>query len=209
MAMDQKTLKSLLRYEPSTGTFRWLADRPPRCKAGGVAGYNNGSGYNKISLGGRRYYAHRLAFLYMTGEMPPGVIDHINGDGIDNRWENLRCVSQKENGANKTTGVGVRFKDGSWHARYAGKHLGVFDSKEEATNAYRSAKVSAAMVDPYSRSPSAPNLATKKWGWTRRVYAGKSLNKWAKELGISQQTLYYQVVKLKKPLEEVVRDMTK
>src|SRR5690606_167269 len=91
------------------------------------------------------HQAHRLAFLYMTGEMPEKVVDHINGDRSDNRWENLRCANQSQNMAN----VGIRSANTSgtpgvvwdkerqkWRAqlRVNGKkkNLGRFDSIEDA-----------------------------------------------------------------------------
>jgi hypothetical protein len=44
--------------------------------------------------------AHRLAWYLHTGEQPPEVIDHINGNGFDNRWCNLRAATTSTNQMN-------------------------------------------------------------------------------------------------------------
>jgi hypothetical protein len=83
----------------------------------------------------------------MTGSWPEADIDHINRDRADNRWENLRPATRGENLRNaKTrrhsrTGVkgvaahGLRF---AAYIRLEGKkkHLGVFDTADEAHAAY-------------------------------------------------------------------------
>jgi hypothetical protein len=87
--LTQDYLKSLLRYEPRSGQFFWLVDKG-RVGAGDKAGTTSRRGYVDIKIDGRSYLAHRLAWLYMTGEFPIHEIDHINGNPSNNRWTNLR-----------------------------------------------------------------------------------------------------------------------
>ena len=54
------------------------------------AGYINSDGYRIITINGREYFAHDLAWLDMTGEFPKGEVEHINGNNNDDRWCNLR-----------------------------------------------------------------------------------------------------------------------
>lgn len=140
---------SLLSYEPETGLFRWKVDRLSyggKAKAGVIAGTPH-LGYINIGVLGRMWAAHRLAWLFMTGDVPPkGMeLDHINGDRADNRWANLRCVTKAQNMWNarrpKTNVSGVKGVSwvadrGQWLARitHHGRkiHLGQFDDKERA-----------------------------------------------------------------------------
>jgi hypothetical protein len=98
-----------LYYNPSFGIFVFRKDYN-RMKEGDIAGCPNPKGYLRISIDGKRNYAHRLAFLYMSGEMPPDDVDHINGNVQDNRWGNLRSVNKSENMRNQK--LGVRSKSG-------------------------------------------------------------------------------------------------
>ena len=88
--LTQEELKELLHYDPDTGVFTWKKGRQGRIKKGGIAGNEDQSGYCKIVVKGKRYGAHRLAFLYMEGYFPEHQVDHINRDRGDNRWVNLR-----------------------------------------------------------------------------------------------------------------------
>ena len=94
--LDQKTLKENLEYCPDTGNFTWLVSKNNRVKAGAIASNINYYGYVRIGINGKQYGAHRLAFLWMTGEFPDEC-DHINHQRSDNRWENLRSVTSAEN----------------------------------------------------------------------------------------------------------------
>lgn len=95
-------LREVLRYEPETGKFFWL-ERMNGRQAGRV-GYvsKKQRDYNRIviCIDYKSYFAHRLAWFYMTGAWPKELIDHINRDPMDDRWCNLREVDHSKNGRN-------------------------------------------------------------------------------------------------------------
>jgi len=89
-------LKEVIRYDAKRGTFTWrkrLNNNGP--KIGGRAGTKTTWGYIGINIDGRRYFAHRLAWLYVTGEWPRREIDHRRGPS--NRWRNLREATRAQN----------------------------------------------------------------------------------------------------------------
>lgn len=95
--ITQSDLKDQLRYNPRTGEFRWLRGGRFNRLAGKSAGYRDPDGYLLIRIGGVLYQAHRLAWLYMTGNWPNGgFIDHRNTDPSDNRWVNLGTFDTPE-----------------------------------------------------------------------------------------------------------------
>lgn len=132
-------LKELLHYCPTSGEFIWLTKSPlSRVEVGSVAGSICGV-YRRIRIDSVGYYAHRLAFLYMTGEWPTEEVDHINTDGLDNCWLNLRQCSRAENvrnrkvNLNSKTGVkGVMPYGAGYRVNVGGTYLGLFTSLEEA-----------------------------------------------------------------------------
>lgn len=92
--MTAEELKTKLHYAPETGIFTWLKSPGGAIRVGDRAGSkvkvsDRENEYVQICLGGRKYFAHRLAWLYMTGEMPALRVTHLNRIGTDNRWENL------------------------------------------------------------------------------------------------------------------------
>jgi hypothetical protein len=111
--MKQTDLKTILHYCPETGVFTWKARAANRVQVGDVAGMVRPDGYVTIGANGSRHLAHRLAWLYMAGAWPSGVVDHMNGDRTDNRWSNLRDVRPAENNANRRK---VRTDAGEGHA---------------------------------------------------------------------------------------------
>lgn len=95
--LTAEAIRALLRYEPETGHFYWLLNRGSKIKAGQRAGAVSSEGYCQISIYDRLYRAHRLVWLYVHGEWPSQTIDHIDGNRLNNRLDNLRDVSLKEN----------------------------------------------------------------------------------------------------------------
>lgn len=145
--MTQDELKTLLEYNALTGVFLWKVSFKNGIKAGDPAGYVNTYGYHSTRIRGVKYQTHRLVWLYVYGSFPTHVIDHINGNKTDNRIENLRDVTDRENAANKErhrkgkyVGVSVKNHSKKWVAeiRVKGKlhYLGSYLTEESAYEAY-------------------------------------------------------------------------
>lgn len=96
--ITQNQLKKTLSYDKNTGIFIWKNIGENKI-AGNV---EKEKGYVRIKINGKNYYAHRLAWLYIYGEMPVVQIDHINHNRIDNRIENLRIATNKVNLKNQS-----------------------------------------------------------------------------------------------------------
>lgn len=151
-------LRELLNYDPSTGLFTWRVSRQGSgAKPGKLAGAKGKNGYVYIGVDQRRMLAHRLAVLYVTGSLPAGLVDHIDGVKVNNRWANLRSADKSINGQNmrkphsgNSSGLlGVsrsKVNDANpWLAQIkppgcGTKNLGYFSTPEEAHEAYLAAK---------------------------------------------------------------------
>jgi hypothetical protein len=152
--LTQERLKEVVSYSQDTGEFHWCGQRRVGVRNGDLAGSAHPSGYRRITIDGRAFLAHRLAWLYVYGVWPTELIDHINGHRGDNRIANLRDADRNTNmqnrrapGCSNTSGfLGV-----SWHkrckkwracinSRQYKADLGLFDTPEEAHAAYLAAK---------------------------------------------------------------------
>jgi hypothetical protein len=142
--ISRDELLRIVSYDPETGAFTWLTNGR---RAGGVSDRKGKTAYERVRILGRLYYAHRLAWFYMTGEWPL-EIDHIDRDGTNNRWSNIRSADRSINNRNK----GVRSdclsgrrgiywwpSRGKYQARTftdAGRRtIGYFDNIEDAAKA--------------------------------------------------------------------------
>ena len=99
--ITQSDVKAKLSYNELTGIFTWIDSDNRIVQNGSVAGNINRNGYCYIGLYREVYRAHRLAWLYMTGEMPTKQIDHIDGNKSNNAFSNLRLASNAENLKNR------------------------------------------------------------------------------------------------------------
>jgi hypothetical protein len=161
-AITQSRLKEVMRYEPGTGVFVWLINSG-KARPGSIAGGMNDAGYRLIGVDGRRYRSHRLAWLYVHGCWPDGVIDHKSGNRGSARIADIRPATLTCNAQNR--GVGINNKTGylgvcfnkrvgrylaSITADRKQRHLGHFKTAAQAYEAYLAAK---AVLHPLSPVP--------------------------------------------------------
>ena len=142
--LTQDYVKRLLNYNKDTGDFSFVSPRggkKPGDKAGTIK-----DGYVVISLDNKKQRAHRLAYLYETGQLPQGVVDHIDHVKTNNSWTNLRDVSHSVNMKNlamskrNTSGMtGVRKSGEKWRSSIYvnGRNidLGLYPKLEDAMSA--------------------------------------------------------------------------
>lgn len=167
--LTSEILKELLEYDASSGVLTWrergvhwfkdsrlhgaasYAKMWNRKFSGaraftyvGSHGYFEGAVFNKLQL------AHRVIWRMTTGEWPE-YIDHIDGDPLNNRLDNLRHVTNALNGGNTkrhrrstkaTPGIRLTPK-GRYNVRLGGTHVGNFDTYEQAVKARITAQKAA------------------------------------------------------------------
>ncbi len=154
---SQEYLRSILDYNPETGIFIWKhrKEMPNNWNgrfAGAIAGEREIIGYITIVINYKKYRAHKLAYIYMTGELPE-YIDHKDLDGFNNKWDNLRQSTRSQNQYNRRKqsnntsgfkGVSLDKERGKWIAQIVKEkkhyHLGRYNTKEAAFAAYKKAQ---------------------------------------------------------------------
>ena len=99
--MTQEKLKALFEYDAQTGNFIRKYTTSSNAKKNTIAGYKTKNGYIKISIDNKKYFAHRLAWLFVYGYMPT-QIDHKDHNRANNNIKNLRDTTQKENTKNSS-----------------------------------------------------------------------------------------------------------
>lgn len=140
-------------FEYVDGELLWKYDRGTRARKGNVAGGITGNGYKMVKLNGRGYLVSRLVYILHNGNIPENcIIDHVNGDTLDNRIENLRAITQTKNTWNTAKSKGChQLPSGNWRAEITSngirKRLGVFKTELEAMFAYKEAKKHLHMIE--------------------------------------------------------------
>lgn len=139
-------------YDPLTGYFTYKVKTAQKVRIGDRAGTISSDGYWVIRFNDKIYRAGRLAFFYMTGRWPQPEIDHIDGNTLNDAWNNLREATSSQQKMNtkkrkdNTSGVkGVSFSKSNqkWQAYIHDKrkiNLGYFASKEDAIAARKAAE---------------------------------------------------------------------
>lgn len=172
--LTQARLKEVLQYNPETGDFIVIKKRSNRCKPIGSISGTVICTYLYTGIDGKNYVHHRLAFLYMNGSFPKDQVDHINGIRTDNRFCNLREVSNFDNCRNKrmldnnTSGInGISWdkKRNKWRAYiYINEkhiYLGRHNSIDDAINARSVASIKYGFHDNHGRNITTENRAMR------------------------------------------------
>lgn len=165
LVLTQARLMEVLHYCAETGLFTWITSHKRGVSPGKRAGSVTNHGYVSIRVDDKPYLAHRLAWLYVYGELPVKQIDHINGIRTDNRIQNLRECFGFENQQNMKrridnssglTNVSFHRQTGKWRSYITShgrsKFLGLYQTKELAYEAYLSAKRDLHTFNPVPRS---------------------------------------------------------
>lgn len=153
LALRARALE-LFEYDRNAGTFRYKSTSG-KAMSGDVAGTTKSrKGYRSIRIDGHSYRAHRLVWIMHYDEWPLVWVDHINGDRDDNRIDNLRLATPAQSSGNMVKkvsaskvlkGASYRPQTGRWRSsiKIGGRntHLGIFDTEQEAHEAYRDASL--------------------------------------------------------------------
>lgn len=147
--MKQSEVKALFTY--SQGKLIWKTNMGKNLVQGTEAGCQDKGRYRAVRVHGKRYYIHRLVFLFHHGYLPR-YVDHINQIKSDNRIENLRECNQSQNSINVNKPKlknAIKYRGVTWHTRNKsnpwvaslrinGKktYLGAFKTEIEAAIAY-------------------------------------------------------------------------
>lgn len=124
---------SKVRYRPTTGDF-------VNAKTGKRIGSIYSNGYEYVKIHYKRYRTHRLVWFFETGQWP-ALLDHIDRNKLNNKFENLREATTIQNSGNQkihsvnSSGYrGVQWlpKYQMWQARLGKTYLGMFPTAHEA-----------------------------------------------------------------------------
>lgn len=152
-SLSYDLLRRLVSYDPKTGLFtRKLVGakggslfKPKNIKIGKT----DDRGYERIYINNEYFRSHRLAWFYCNGQWPNGSLDHVDRNKLNNRIDNLRVATQRDNTRNTKArlgkcvpykGVIMRPEKGSYRAKIMKNKkqtsLGEFKTPEEAARAY-------------------------------------------------------------------------
>ncbi len=136
-------------FEYIDGKLIWKVDKSTRVKSGTEAGSLLNNGYKRVKVNGKDYLTHRVIFFMLKGYLP-NELDHVNGNKLDNRIENLRPATRQQNQANRS----VRSKTGMKGVYKLRKvyvtqitvnnkriNLGTYTNLEEAAKVYDKAAI--------------------------------------------------------------------
>ena len=137
-----------LSYDSKTGNL-YQNKKRPKVQVGSIAGCVTPTGYRYIQLEGIKYPAHHIVWLIEKGSLPQKVLDHIDGNRLNNHITNLReatvkqnCENRKAQRNNKTGYKGVSFNNrlqkyvAQIQHNYQPIYIGIYKTAYEAHLAY-------------------------------------------------------------------------
>jgi hypothetical protein len=166
--IDAARLRDLVSYDPQSGEFVARVDRH-KVAAGQRLGFPRKDGYWRMTIDGRKYLCHRLAWLYVTGRWPKDQVDHADGNRSNNAFANLRECTNGENRQNLSkqsfasrrshVGVWYRHDRHAWTARLVvdgiTHNLGHFSTEAAAIAAHEAKKAELHWFQPRFRDEEA------------------------------------------------------
>lgn len=147
--MSYEKVASMLDYDCESGFLIWKSNNSIADNIKHI--YNTGMDYLIVKYEGKSYYSHRIVWFLVTGEEPPALIDHEDGDGMNNLWYNLRDgtggINQRNRrkSSNNTSGWSNIIRDRSgWKAILGYNNevlfLGRYSSAETANRVVKDKK---------------------------------------------------------------------
>ena len=139
-------IKELFDYED--GKLLWKVRTSNRVSLGDTAGTMTSNNYYMVRYDGLHRMLHRVIWDYFNDSCEGFIVDHTDGDSVNNRIENLRLANYSTNAFNSKSheDSAVPYKGVSKHkdqfraqisVNGSRVHLGLFDTAEKASEAYR------------------------------------------------------------------------
>lgn len=103
LEITKENLLNIFNYNKEEGKLYWKNPTGNRVQAGKEAGNifkGHGTEYRQVCIQKKTIFTHRIIWFIETGSWPKYDIDHIDGNGLNNRFNNLRDVPPQENNKN-------------------------------------------------------------------------------------------------------------
>ena len=97
---DLEVLNKWFILDDTNGMLYWKERKAKHTEIGGIVGKVNPKGYLVFHFDGVITRVHRIIYKMYYGIEPEGELDHIDGNKLNNKPENLRLASRYQNNQN-------------------------------------------------------------------------------------------------------------